>query len=151
MVTRLIMAVLALLPACAMDQGPVRYVCDEPLSLVRAAAGEAGAGAPRDRGSLFSDCEAKGYHRRYEFSFVKSALLAKQGVEAQVLGSWCRDREPREAGAVLRVTQAALRFSFTYQWPTQTGKYPEVEFVLDRTTLRGGFADSMTWNCRLVQ
>lgn len=143
--------VLLLLPGCGVDQLPVRYLCDEPLGIVLAAADGAETGYPDDLGALVAACEDEGYHRRYEFSFPKSALLSKQSVEAQVRSSWCRESEYREAPAELSVGNTALRFAFTYQWPTETGKYPETEFVLDRTTLKGGFSDERSWNCRLAE
>lgn len=143
---------IAGLTGCSADTDLITYVCDEPLGPhLEQARSNLASGIDVERNRRFVDvCPGEGYHRRYTFVFEESALVSRQQVAAEVRGVWCNDGEERVTTAELHISRPILAFDFTYQWPTETGKYPETTFNLNRISMQGGFLDSVDWQCRLL-
>jgi hypothetical protein len=152
-VKRLALIALVALAGCSNDADLITYVCEEPLEnyldLARANI-ENDYEVERSR-QVLATCPEQGFHRRYRFSFQKSALTSKQSVDAQVQATWCNDPSDKTTRAQLRISPNLFTFRFTYPWSTATGKYPLTEFRLNRNTMRGGFFEDLDWHCRLEQ
>lgn len=148
-----VLGACAVMAGCDQESALVRYVCEEPLAKYLDIARE---NIENDyeverSGRVLEACPDKGFHRRYIFSFPRSALVSKQTVDAQVTAEWCSDPAIRETAADLSISQSLLTFRFTYPWSTATGKYPRTEFRLDRNRLKGGFFEDLDWSCRLKE
>lgn len=145
--------VLIVLAGCSKNAELITYVCEEPLEKYLELARiniKNDYEVDRSR-EVLAACPAKGFHRRYSFSFVKGDLASKQSAEAHIVAAWCNDDAERTTKASLEVSPSMLIFRFTYPWSTATGKYPRTEFRLNRNTLKGGFSEDREWSCRLEQ
>ncbi len=138
-----------LLTACGKDAEPLRFSCDEPLGpyLGAGRSGQEDASDSSINQQILEVCPAKGFHRRFVFSFPRAALASRQAVDAQLVASWCIESDHRTTQASLSVSPARLVFRFQYPWPTETGKLPRTEFRINRGDYRGGFFDDLDWNC----
>ncbi len=139
------------LAGCSNDSPRVSYRCEEPLEpyLQRAKEHISNDYEVERNRNVLERCPEKGFHRRYQFSFDRTALVNRQSATALVEAQWCSDDDTRQVKAELDSSASFLVFQFQYPWSTATGKYPRTEFRLDRQTMKGGFFDDLNWDCAL--
>jgi hypothetical protein len=142
---------MAFIAACGSEERLVSYTCDEPLApyLEQARANIAKNYEVERSRQVLDICPGKGFHRRYTFRFERGALASRADVHATVDAAWCKESASRAVVADLRARPSSLVFSFNYPWSTSTGKYPPTEFRLDKSSMRGGFFEQMSWTCRV--
>ncbi|EAQ98815.2 hypothetical protein [Congregibacter litoralis] len=141
-----------LLIGCDDSGNAVKYVCTEPLNsyLDQARVNITNDYEVERSQQLLAVCPDQGYHRRYEFEFDASALLAKRQSDAEVDAKWCNETTSRKVTAELDASTSVLTFSFIYPWATSTGKYPKTKFRIERNSMRGGFFNDIDWQCELA-